>query len=99
MNVTSTANIKQLITEPTRITEDSETLLDQVYISDENKVIDSGVDHIGISDHSLVHVTIGNVKINKNGHKYHISRKYKHFNNDDFTHELSNVDWTPVFFM
>lgn len=97
MNVTSISNIKQLIREPTRITEDSETVIDHVYVSDENKVIDSGVDHIGISDHSLVHVTIGNVKINNNGHKYHISRNYKHFNYDDFTHELDNVDWSPVY--
>ena len=38
-NITSTSHLNQLISEATRITEDTESLLDHVYVSDLNKVV------------------------------------------------------------
>ena len=45
----------QLINEPTRITETSSSLLDVVITSHPERIINSGVSHLGLSDHSLVY--------------------------------------------
>ncbi|XP_072023357.1 uncharacterized protein [Amphiura filiformis] len=58
-NVETSYHLHQVITEPTRVTEKSSTLIDHIYVPDVNKVNDSGVIHTGISDHSLVFVNIG----------------------------------------
>ena len=58
----STSPLNQLITEATCINEDTESLLDHVYVSHVNKVVNSGVIHTGLSDHFLVYVTVENVR-------------------------------------
>jgi len=98
-NIETGYHLHQVITEPTRITENTSTLIDHIYVPDVNKVVDSGVIHIGISDHSLVFVntSIGtHTKVNKTGHKYQYNRNNKHFNVTDFVTDLNNVNWTPV---
>ena len=46
----------QLITEPTRVTTNSCTLIDHYIMSTSEKIVRSGVIHIGISDHSYINV-------------------------------------------
>ena len=48
--------LQQLITKPTRITESSSTLIDLIYTNYVDRVVCSGVSHIGISDHCLIYV-------------------------------------------
>ena len=48
--------LQQLITEPTRITEYSSTLIYLIFTNYADRVVCSGVSHIGISDHSLIYV-------------------------------------------
>jgi len=47
--------LDQLITEYTRITDKSSTLTDLIFANTPDRVVCSGVSHIGISDHSLVY--------------------------------------------
>ena len=47
-------DIKQIINEPTRITEHSKTLTDLVFVNNEHRIVQSGVIHASPSDHSLV---------------------------------------------
>jgi hypothetical protein len=47
--------LTQLINCPTRITQSSRSLLDVVIASMPEKIIFSGVVHLGISDHSLIY--------------------------------------------
>ena len=49
--------LKQLIEEPTRITATSESILDLIIVSDKDKIIQSGVLDIGLSDHVIVYCT------------------------------------------
>ena len=59
-NVRKLANIadiygpRQLISEPTQITDKSATLIDLIFTNCPERVVCSGVAHINISDHSLV---------------------------------------------
>ena len=48
-------DMKQLINEPTRITEYSKTLIDLIFTKREHKIVQSGVIHTTLSDHSLVY--------------------------------------------
>ena len=45
----------QLINNPTRVTEFTKSLLDVCITSNPENIIYSGVLHLGISDHSLIH--------------------------------------------
>ena len=48
--------LQQLITEPTRITESSSSLINVIFTNCINRVVCSRVLHIGICDHSLISV-------------------------------------------
>ena len=57
--LTSIANVyslHQLIREATRITSSSSTLIDLIFTNCPDKVVCSGVSHVGISVHNLVYV-------------------------------------------
>ena len=50
--------LQQPVTEPNRVTESSSTLIDLIFTNYADRVICSGVSHIGISDHSLIYVNL-----------------------------------------
>ena len=52
VSVTDVYGLHQLINEPT--TETSQTLIDLIYTNCPDKIVCSGVRHIGISDHSII---------------------------------------------
>ena len=54
-NITNLFNLHQLIDEPTRITESSSSLFDVIFTNMPDRIVCSGVSHIGIRDHSLVY--------------------------------------------
>ena len=54
LNIFTTYNLNQLITDPTRVTNNSQTLIDLCVTNTPDKVRASGVLSFGISDHSLV---------------------------------------------
>ena len=48
---------EQMITVPTRITEDNSTIFDHIYVSDESKVLEVSVPDISLSDHFPIGIT------------------------------------------
>ena len=50
--------LKQLITEPTRITPNSSTLIDVILTNSPSGIIGSGVLHMTISDHCLIYAVL-----------------------------------------
>ena len=49
--------LHQLTSEPTRVTEFSSTLTDLIFTNEPNKIVCSGISHIGIGDHRLPYQT------------------------------------------
>ena len=84
--------MKQLTTEPTRVTATSETLIDVIMISNSALVIDSGVIETHISDHYLVYVVL-NLMALKPPPTYVISRSYKNYDSESFVNDLAQVPW------
>ena len=82
--------LNQMIFEPTRITLKSCTLIDlSVYNQfSRKKMLTSGVVHLGISDHSLVFMTI-KIRYERVGtHRTIESRDYKNIDSDKFLNNL-----------
>ena len=89
-------HLSQLIIEPTRITPISSTLIDVILSNDPSRIISSGVLHIGISDHSLVHAVRKFAIPSKNAHKYITTRSFKYFKAQAFRDELKTMPWNSV---
>ena len=82
--------LKQHIQSPTRVTAKSQSLIDVIITSiDDNKIIDSGVLELGISDHHLVYIC-RKVSLPKESPKIIFSRQFKNFNVNQFKEDLRN---------
>ena len=80
--------LKQHIQSPTRVTARSQSLIDVIITSiDDNKIIDSGVLELGISDHHLVYIC-RKVSLPKESPKIIFSRQFKNFNVNQFKEDL-----------
>ena len=47
--------LKQIIAEATRITKETQTMLDLFFANKPENIINSGMVHLGVSDHSLIY--------------------------------------------
>ena len=98
-NILDIYGLSQLISEPTRITPTSRTLIDLCITSSPEK-INSGVVHLGISDHSLAFMTLKHVKIcyERTGiHRTVETRVFKNFNHHHFLDDVARQPWNRVF--
>ena len=86
----SSLYLKQLIEEPTRITQFSSTLLDLILTNSVN-VSKTGVISHGVSDHSLVYV-IRKFKRPKDEDKKLKVRSFQKFVEDEFFRDFRTID-------
>ena len=89
--------LTQLVSEPTRVTSDSSTLIDHIYANCPENVNSLNIPKIGLSDHFPIFFTRKmHVQPPKTEH-YTISyRSFKHFNEDKFTEDLQSVPWDTI---
>ena len=88
--------LEQLIKNPTRITMQSRTLIDVILTNTSQRIVSSGVLHLGISDHSLVYA-IRKISIpNKATHEIKELRNFKNFNVNNFNADLERTLWVNV---
>ena len=59
-------SLKQLISTPTRTTENTATLIDHVLTNSPHKIIKSGVVEVNLSDHELIYCTRKTTKLKSN---------------------------------
>ena len=87
IDITELYGLHQLISEPTRITKPFSTMIDHIFTNKPDKIVCSGVFHVGISGHSLIHafrkVSTG---LHNKGHSNSIVhyRKFKNLNSESF---------------
>ena len=87
LEISDLYGLKQLINEPTRVTESASTLIDLISVNYPDRVGCSGVSHIAISDHSLVYAYR---KLSSDlPSKRHSSISYRNFRN-----EISQQEWS-----
>ena len=51
-------DLEQLINSPTRICEQTRTAIDLVFVNNTHRIVDNGVIHSAISNHSIVYCTM-----------------------------------------
>ena len=95
--ITDLCGLHQLINEPTRITEKTSTTIDLIFANEPDKIVCSGVSHVGISDHSLIYAfrKLSAGKHTK-GHTTISYRNFKHFDADSFRNDISLQDWDYI---
>lgn len=97
MDTAELYNLTQLINEPTRVTEFSSTLIDHIFTNTPDKVVCSGVSHVGISDHSLIYA-FRKLSVGTSG-KGHFTINYRKFKNFDpirFRNDISLQNWSYI---
>ena len=85
--------LKQLIKTPTRITVNTSTILDHILTNSEEKVADSGVIDISISDHQMIFVTRKSTKQKFYKHKNINIRSMKNYSEIKFIKVLKQIDF------
>ena len=84
---------KQLITEPTRITTNSSSIIDHIATTSPRNIVKAGVIPISLSDHFLVFCVRkfegGVIK----DHKTIKTRRIKNFNEQMFLNDVASINW------
>ena len=74
----------------TRITSQSQTLIDLAFSNRPETIIKSGVDHVGMSDHSLIYIH-RKISIPRKQPKIINTRQFKRYNLELFKHDLAKI--------
>ena len=89
--------LSSLITEYTRITDKSSTLIESIFTNTPDRVVCSGVSNIGISDHSLVYAFCKvSIESTTNKHTTLRYRKFKNVNSDHLRNNICQQDWRNI---
>ena len=96
LNIIDIYGPTQLITETTRVTQYSSTLIDLCLTNSPDKISKSGVINIGRSDHSAIYLTRKVAHLRSNMHKTVEVRQLKNFNEAEFLRDLRMIDWNRV---
>ena len=95
--LTESLGLSQLVTQPTRVTTNTSTLIDHIYCSHEDNLSKLSVCKIGISDHFAV---VCNRKLNSsyknNSNKSITYRSFKRFEENIFLNELAVLPWDSI---
>lgn len=89
-------NCQQIIKNPTRVTELSQTLIDVIITNDCSKIQESGIVQVTISDHYMVYCIRGRQKEKPQKHKFKYFRNWKKVNWDVIKHELNELNWESI---
>ena len=87
---------KQIIEKPTRITETCSSLLDHIITNNSDKIYQSGVLDIGLSDHLITFCSRKIIRGQIGKHKTIKIRSLKNYSVLSFLGKLRNIDWLAV---
>ena len=90
------SGFSQIIKEPTRI-ESKKSIIDHIICSSDNKITQSGVLPLAISDHLATFCTRKAKQISYNFHNTMTIRSMKKYSKQAFCGILEQSDWSPVY--
>ena len=85
--------IEQLLTLPTRITNNSSSLLDHILTNSADRISQFGIVNVGLSDHQLIYCTRKITRTRLNTHKYVKMRSFKYYSEDLYVKKLKEIDF------
>ena len=94
--IAETYQLDQLISEPTRITETTKSLINSIFTNCMNRVAASGVLHLGLSDHSLIYAVRKISLPSKTTDTVTNMRSLKKFHPQSFRNDLQSLPWSDL---
>ena len=88
--------LHQLIKSATRITNTSSTIIDHVWVSNQDFYVTNGSSDCGWSDHHLIYVSRKRQKI-KRDVSYIQGRSYRQFDGNNLYRDVSSFNWIPLY--
>ena len=88
--------LSQNISKPTRVTPYSKTLIDLILTSGNIGNLQSGVQTIGISDHSLIYIVLKEI-VPKSIPKISQYRTFHNFEEEKFLQDIEKCDWSRFY--
>ena len=93
VNIYDSYGLKQLITEPTRETIHTSTLIDHIAVSNANNIVESGAIKTAVNDNYLPYAIRKFQDGSKRQHKVNKIRQMKHFDENAFLQGLALIEW------
>ena len=87
--------VSQIIKEFTRVTENSRSLIDLLFVNNSHRIVQSGVLQLNLSDHFLVYCVVKS-GIPKSSPKVIDHRSFKTFDQNKFTKNLNQIPWSVL---
>ena len=78
---------------PTRITNNSSSLLDHILTNSADRISQFGIINVGLSDHQLIYCTRKITRTRLNTHKYVKMRSLKYYSEDLYVKKLKEIDF------
>ena len=97
-NFITSLGLTQLVSEPTRVTNESSTLIDHIYTNKENNIQHVNVEKLCLSDYYGIFCNrSSHVSSDRNNeHQYITYRSFKNFEENRFLNDLSMVPWEII---
>jgi len=95
MKTTRLNGLTQLIKDPTRVTENSSTTIDLVFVNNLHRIASHGVQEFGASDHSIV-FAIKKAGTYKAPTEIREVRSFKHFDKEQFKKDIAAIPWSII---
>ena len=90
-------SLNHLITEPTRISSSSSSIIDHILCNTKEKISQSGVIPVGISDHFITYCTRKASKERTGKQNMVRIRSLKHYSKEEFQEKLEVADWSELY--
>ena len=88
-------NLQQIIKDPTRVTDTSSTL-DHVIVNNAERICQSGVLPLGLSDHMVTYCSRTVIRRGISTHRTIRIRFLEHYTSDKLNQILASFDWTDI---
>lgn len=98
-NFTYKFSLKQLVTTPTRISASSASLIDHLYVSNNEDIASSGVITYGLSDHNLTYICIKKMISDSLVRETFSCRNMKYYSRDLLNQNLREINWDKFYLM
>ena len=97
-NFTTSLGLSQLISEPTRVTNNTQTLIDHIYTNNEDNIRSVNVEKLGVSDHYGIFCNRSShfSSEKNNEHQVITYRSFKSFDEACFLNDLCMVPWEII---
>ena len=96
-NILNMFSLVQLITEPTRISSSSSSIIDHILCNTKEKISQSGVITVGISDHFITYCTRKATKERTGKQSMVHVRSLKNYSEEEFQEKLEIADWSELY--